>query len=404
MTEICKTTAMNLQKMGEAFHLRDGLFCFISNSSKNKLIYDLIKGSAAMTKFDMFVGSFSDEPDAAVLRGCFNADNGTIEITDRFDTIRPSFLLFDDDNQTLYYSQEVSTVGNHEGGGVESIRITEDKMIRTSSQSTLSSCPCYLCKNGGFLYACNYDGGSLTEFITKDGNIIAIQKHIRHAGSGTDAKRQTKPHVHCAELNPQKTVLAVCDLGLDKVFLYPFTLSGGIITEPSVIETPAGYGPRHLLFSENGKYLYVINELCCVILVYQFENDGTISHIQTVSTRADGMHGENFCGTLQFTPDHTGIIAANRGDDTIKLFAVKNDGTLNAVGIYSTGRWPRDMKFSPDGDWLLVANQNDDSLGIYRYHMEDTAKNCDSLQFYGSQSLNAGFKPSSIAFRKQPRT
>ena len=356
-----------------------------------------------MIKFDMFVGSFSERPDAAILRGSLNADNGTVEITDRYATVRPSFLLFDDRDQTLYCSQEVSSVEDREGGGVESIRITDDKMIRISSQSTLSSCPCYLCKSDGFLYACNYDGGSLTEFIAKDGKITSIQKHIRYTGSGTDAKRQAKPHVHCAELNPQKTVLAVCDLGLDKVFLYPYALSGGITGDPSVIDIPAGYGPRHLLFSKNGKYLYVINELCCAILVYRFKDDGTVTRIQTVSTRADGTHGENYCGTIKFTPDHTGVIAANRGDDTLTLFTVKKDGTLEAIDVYGTGRWPRDMRFSPDGQWLLVANQNDDSIGIYRYLMEGHAKKRLSLEYCGTQFLEEGIKPSSIVFRKQPR-
>ncbi len=359
-----------------------------------------------MTRFDMFVGSFSNDPNAAILRCSFDADNGAIEITDRFETIRPSFLLFDGDNQTLYCTQEVSKVEDRAGGGAESIRITDEKMIRTSSQSTLSPGPCYLCKSDGFLYACNYNGGSLTEFVVKDGNIASIQKHIRHTGSGTDAERQTKPHVHCAELNPQKTVLAVCDLGLDKVFLYPYTSTGGIAANPSIINVPAGYGPRHLLFSEDGKYLYVINELCCVILVYSFGDGGTVSHIQTVSTRADGTHGENYCSTLRFTPDRTGIVAANRGDDTVKLFAVKNDGVLNPIAVCGTGRWPRDMKFSPDGRWLLVANQNDDTIGIYRYHRhltEDSENNRYSLRYCGSQFLYGGFEPSCIVFGKQPR-
>ena len=337
------------------------------------------------------------------MRGIFDAKMGTVEITDRFQAVCPSFLLPDDDGRTLYCTREVSQTEGSDGAGVESIRIDGGRMERISFQSTLSASPCYLCRSDGFLYACNYEGGSLTEFTVKDGAVSKVRKLVRHSGSGADAQRQAAPHVHCAEPNPQKTVLAVCDLGLDKVFLYPYTPSGGIKENPSVIETPAGYGPRHLLFSENGKYLYVIGELCSAILVYRFEDDGTILCIQTVSTRAEGAQGVNYCGTLQFTPDRTGLVAANRGDDTIMLFTVEKDGTLNAADVYSTGRWPRDIRFSPDGNWLLAANQNDDSIGVYRYCGKDPAKNRPSLEYHGTQILKSGFKPSSIAFGKQLR-
>lgn len=350
-----------------------------------------------MAFFSMFIGSFSKEPNAAIILGTFDSRNGEVNLISRYPTIRPSSLWVDEESDTLYCTQEVDSINDVNGGGVASFRLTNGQMIPLSTQSTNSACPCYVCKYDNHLYACNYAGGTLSEFITENGVIFPLTKHIRHCGNSIDKKRQAGPHVHYAALNPAHTILAVCDLGCDKIFLYPYSVLTGIGQDPWVINTPKGSGPRHLLFSQDGSFLYVITELSCSILVYSFDNAHRVNLIQTVSTRScEKCSEQNWCGTLRFTPNQKGIVAANRGDDNLILYAVKEDGTLCPFSSVKTGLWPRDITFSPDGHWLLTANQNDDSLGIYEY--AESPDEPYMLQHVKTVQLESEAKPSSIVF------
>ena len=350
-----------------------------------------------MSVFTLYIGSFSKKTNAAILQGVFDSCTGEINLINRYPTIRPSSLWVDSDNDTIYCTQEVDSIGELSGGGVESIHITDGKMIHLSFQSTQSACPCYVCKYDNHLYTCNYAGGSLSEFITENGTILPMSKHILHYGSSIDAKRQAGPHVHYAALSPTHSIMAVCDLGCDQIYLYPYSVDTGIENDPTIIFTPKGSGPRHLLFSQDGLFIYVISELSCSILVYRIYSTDNIELIQTVSTRFNDKYSEhNLCGTLRFTPDQKGIVAANRGDDNLTLFSINSNGTLCPFSSVKTGLWPRDMEFSPDGNWLLTANQNDDTIGIYEY------KACPGRTYTLTKRRNIQLvndsKPSSISF------
>ena len=75
----------------------------------------------------------------------------------------------------------------------------------------------------------------------------------RHSGSGPNLPRQDKAHCHQALPLPDGSGYAVCDLGLDEIVEYP---SGRVFKT-----TPAGAGPRHLIFHPNGRLAFLVSEL-----------------------------------------------------------------------------------------------------------------------------------------------
>lgn len=345
-------------------------------------------------RYECFIGSFSKEADAAIVRCMFDSQTGSLTEINSIPATRPSYLCLNEHNNVLYCVNEAETVNDVPGGSVESYDITNGLFRRISSQSTHSAGPCYLCICDDILFACNYTGGALTQFTLNEDRILPANAALQYFGHGTDAKRQSQPHIHFAALSPDKTHLAVCDLGTDSIYLYPYTAGNGISLRCERISAPAGSGPRHLAFGKDGRYLYVIAEMASSILVYDLRRSPAVL-IQEISARVT-LEGHSQCGGIRMTPDGKTIIAANRGDDTLTSFRVNEDGKLCLESAVPTGLWPRDHVFSPDGNRLLCANQNENTIGVYR--MEGTASGAQVPVLTNTVEIHHSSKPSCIVF------
>ena len=85
---------------------------------------------------------------------------------------------------------------------------------------------------------------------------------MQHEGKGADPNRQEGPHAHCVALDAANRFAFVCDLGLDKVLIYKYDAEKGKITpnQPPAADVAPGSGPRHIAFTPDYKYAYVVNE------------------------------------------------------------------------------------------------------------------------------------------------
>jgi 6-phosphogluconolactonase len=159
--------------------------------------------------------------------------------------------------------------------------------------------------------------------------------------------------------------LALCDLGMDKVLLYPYSAKYGLSTNAKEIICPPGSGPRHLTFSACGCYIYVLTELSNTILSYRYNKDD-IHLIQEISTLPADYNGFSSAAAIHLSPNGLYVAVSNRGHDSIAIFKITDDGRLIFSNHIKTGKDPRDFRFSPCGKWLLSANQNNDSITIFR--------------------------------------
>jgi 6-phosphogluconolactonase len=109
----------------------------------------------------------------------------------------------------------------------------------------------------------NYSSGTIAVFpIAPDGGIGASVVSLQHQGAGTDAKRQSGPHVHATVLTHDHDYLLVPDLGIDRVMVYSFNTKNGLLKhQKSSLKLADGSGPRHLDFHPSGKWAYVVQEL-----------------------------------------------------------------------------------------------------------------------------------------------
>jgi 6-phosphogluconolactonase len=187
-------------------------------------------------KQNVYFGTYANN----IFYGEFDSETGDLKITGKSPEIEnPSYLYFSENKNILY------AVSEKQDGEAVSLDLQENKI--TSVQKTNGAHPCHLCVNKNLLLVANYSGGTLSIFnLENEGRIKESNKSIANYGKSITG-RQEKSHVHYVK-NIAGESFALCDLGLDKIFIYHSFYD---IIE---LECPAGSGPRH--FAYDNKIIY----------------------------------------------------------------------------------------------------------------------------------------------------
>ena len=320
-----------------------------------------------MAKYPIFFGTYSKGDGNGLFRGEFDDETGSLRLNDTIDIENPAYLYLEPSKNILYGVSEVNSFNGAKGGSVFSVSLADsEKMKLLSIEGTNGRSPCHLCVLDKFIFTANYTEGSLSIFDTDgDGFIAPSYLSFQHYGKGTNPNRQEQSHIHFATAAPCNVYLAICDLGLDKVFLYPYSAKKGISTNAKIIECPAGSGPRHLTFSANGEYLYVLTEMGNTVLAYKCSEEN-FEFLQEISTLPSDFKGVSNAAAIHISPDGKFLAASNRGHDSIAVFGIESDGKLQSPQYIMTDKEPRDFRYAPNGNWILSANQNDNCVTIYQ--------------------------------------
>ena len=221
--------------------------------------------------------------------------------------------------------------------------------------------------DGKHLSAANYRSGSLvTCSLKEDGSIDTLCDKVQHEGVGFDSQdRQSMPHVHSTVVSPDGKYLYAADLGLDWVACYEI-LEGGklrLSEEERQIKAIDGSGPRHFVFSDDGRFLYLVTEMGNHLLVYEGD-DGKYKCVQQLSLLPPDFDGFDYGADIHFSGDKKFLYASCRGRDCITVFRMdRKTGLAEPTGFYDTyGHWPRNFCITPDDSCLLIANQKEGNL------------------------------------------
>lgn len=147
------------------------------------------------------------------------------------------------------------------------------------------------------------------------------------------------PHVHSAVAHPIKNLFYIADLGSDKIWNYQYSKELNKVVpleKQRFYSLDPGSGPRHLCISDDGKYLYCVNELNSIINVFSIENDGDLTLLQKTNNIPIDFKGENYSAEIKIHPSHKFLLASNRGMDTISIYKINQDGTLNHLKYLQT--------------------------------------------------------------------
>ena len=292
--------------------------------------------------------------------------------------VEPSYLTIHKDRKYLYAVNETVEYEGKKSGAVSAFAINQNTGDLTflNKQPSLGGAPCYITvsNNQKFVPVVNYVGGNVSVYPVETGGKLGASIELKqNVGTGPNKDRQEAAHAHSINLDPKNRYAMVCDLGVDKVFIYEFDHKTGKLkpnAAQEIYQTKPGAGPRHFAFHKNEKFAFLINELDSTITSLAFDaKRGTLTEIQTVKTLPETYTGtNNTCADLHISPNGKFVYGSNRGHDSLVVYKIdEKTGNLEYVEHTLTGgKTPRNFVISPDGKFLLAANQNSDSINVFR--------------------------------------
>jgi len=186
--------------------------------------------------------------------------------------------------------------------------------------------------------------------------------------------RQVGPHAHCAHF--WKEWVFIPDLGENAVFQYRYSPKDKKLIPDTHIAFEAGSGPRHMAMHPDLDICYVSNELFNTVCVARLDGSNPVQHkerlqpIQYEST-LENRGQVSYVSEIKLSPDARFLYVSNRGDNSLAIFKVLGDGTLDRLDIVPTGgKFPRHFAITPCGKAVLVANQDSSTLTTFSRAIE----------------------------------
>lgn len=288
----------------------------------------------------------------------------------------PSFLAFHPDRKIIYAAalmeQDHSVVAYaiDENGKLSFIN---SEVISDSGGTHIGVHP-----SGKFLMTAQYSGGSIAVFpLGKDGRVMPRSQLIEHAGgSGVVPKRQDKSHPHWVGFSPDGRFAMVPDLGLDQIVVYHVQSDQTSIKRIGAIDGVPGGGPRHMRFSVDGEYIFLLNELALSVSTFAYDSEeGSAELVATTPTLSPAMKKKesfNSSSEILVHPNGKFVYAGNRGSDTVTAFQIDPEtGRLYVTDVEPIrGSWPRNINLDSSGRWLLAAGQFSDTVAVFSIDTE----------------------------------
>ncbi len=227
--------------------------------------------------------------------------------------------------------------------------------------------------SGKFLLTAQYGGGSTALFpLDTDGRLGAAQLVKHTGGSGVVKPVQEKPHAHWAGFSPDGRFALVPDLGLDGIVIYRIDLAKPAIERHGFAASVPGGGPRHMRFSPDGKFIYLLNELSLSVTTFAWDAAaGTaqkLADVTTLSAEVKAREAMNAAAEILVHASGRFVYASNRGNDTVTVYrADLATSALNVIQVQPVrGAFPRNINLSPDGGWLLAAGADSNTVAVHK--------------------------------------
>lgn len=318
-----------------------------------------------------YVGTTSTRGSRGIYQIELNGDTGEIRVLGTRPMYNSGYLTVSTDQKNLYVLSEGMTFRGAGAGGVTAYRIENGAFEELNWALADGQRPCFVsCDDAaGEIYVGNFYGGTISVFRRgADGSLGERLACLTHPKLGPIG-----PGIHCVCKSPAGRYLASLELSGDCLYIYDCEDGYRIIWKEVL---PERSGPRHLVFSPDGRFIYINRQADEKVTAYRFEpeRERMLSPVQTLSTRGEDMVGVTEPAAIRWCPGHDLLAVSCRGmgtkhrEDSIVLFrADPGTGMLEKRQVLRTGgQMPRDINFTPDGKFLVAGYQFQGYLDVFR--------------------------------------
>jgi len=237
---------------------------------------------------DVYFGT-GGTPSKGIYRSTFDTETGELGQAELAAEIgSPGFLALHPKRTNLY-----AVAQNDQGPCVAAYRIKNNgsiELINTTPIGDGSGAHIAVHLSGKFLLTAQYGGGSVAVFpLDSNGKVEARSQLIEHkGGSGVVDGRQDKPHPHWVGFSPDSRYAFVPDLGIDQIVIYKVDENSPKLMPHGHAEALPGAGPRHMRFSVDGSYIYLLNELRLSVTTFAYDSEaGTTKQLSTTKALSE---------------------------------------------------------------------------------------------------------------------
>ncbi len=204
------------------------------------------------------------------------------------------------------------------------------------SQAAYEDCTsCFVTADQGEIYTANYHKGTVSRLFLRDRTLEYEDTTLIRRKAG------------CHQVLLWKDRILVPCLFLDEVRIFDRDMNPA-----GRIAFPAGTGPRHGVFSKDGRRLYLVSELSNELFVIS-TGDWTIqSHI---SILPGGETHKKDTAAVRLSADESMLYVSTRTMDLLSVVDLRGDTPRLAQNVSCGGQHPRD--FIRVENWLLAANR-----------------------------------------------
>ena len=320
----------------------------------------------AQEKVMMLVGTYTDSGSKGIYSYYFNQKTGETEALNSLALKNPSYLTISRDGRLVYSVSET----NDERASLNTIRLNPKtgEMQLLHSVVVMGGDPCYVATNGKTVLTANYSGGSMSVFsLNQQGTRSELVTRFLGTTGGPDLTRQDMPHVHCACFTPDGKYALATDFSADRILSYRL-MGQKVVANGIASSVSADSGPRHLIFSKDGRFAYLMSELSGKVTVFRYA-EGRLERLQEiVSDSVEARGGAD----IHLSPDGRFLYSSNRlKAEGIAIFAVDaQTGLLTRIGYQPTAAHPRQFNITPNGQYLLCCCRDSDKIQVFRRDMQ----------------------------------
>jgi 6-phosphogluconolactonase len=333
------------------------------------LLFFISALSFAQSDSRLLIGTYTNTPakSEGIYTYHFNDATGESKLASVAKNVtNPSYLAFSPDLKFVY---AVNESGNTSTVSAFKYDSKTGSLHFLNKVESGGADPCYITADDKNVIVANYSGGSLAVFNrNEDGSLSNARQIIKHQVKSIDVKgRQESSHVHQVIFSPDHRFLISIDLGGDLIYIYKYRPDKNkTLKLKKVVNTNAGSGPRHIVFSPSGKNAYLVHEFEGGISGFSYYK-GSLKKIQEIETKPLNFTGNVDGAAIIISPDGKFLYESNRGDlNTISVFEISDHGILRLVEtVSSLGKGPRSIAIDPTEKYLLAAHQYSNDVVVF---------------------------------------
>ncbi len=322
-----------------------------------------------MDKYRAYVGSYTRGESKGIYMYDFNGDEPVFKEQGVEEITNPSFLTLSADGEYLYSNCDE---------GVASFKILADGRLEYLNRHSVQGLrPCYLQVDSAneYLVSAGYYDGKLTiSRINPDGTVGEVTDEVFMKSPGSIISRNNRCHVNCALFTPDEKHILAVDLGMDQIKVYEFDRTQGKIALKDIIRCEIDSGPKHIIFSNNKKYIYLTHENANMVTEYAYfmgRKGPAFEKLDQQSTLPSKFTEDNCAVTLKITDDDKYLFVTNSGDNSVAIYEIDQEKKMEKLCVLPvSGIYPRDIYLFPDNKHFVSINQESDSITVFGVNYE----------------------------------